>query len=67
MIILLINYLYLYFKYIFIVIHLIVFKWDFIYDVVFEYYNMKMAGTGATFPSTLGAQGVLETSLPVSN
>jgi hypothetical protein len=24
---------------------------------------MKMAGTGATFPSTLGAQRVLETSM----
>jgi hypothetical protein len=26
---------------------------------------MKMAGTGATFPSTPGAQRALETSLPV--
>jgi hypothetical protein len=29
------------------------------------YYNMKKAGTGATFPSTPGAQRVLEMSLTV--
>jgi hypothetical protein len=32
-------------------------------DIAFAYYNMKMAGTRATFPSTPGAQRVLEMPL----
>jgi hypothetical protein len=35
----------------------------FVSDTTFAYCNMKMAGTGATFPSTPGAQRVLETSV----
>jgi hypothetical protein len=36
---------------------------NFVPDIAFSNYNMKIAGTGATLPSMPGAQRVLETSL----